>query len=126
LIYNLPYFDVRHYGADPTGTDDSTEAVQDAVTAALAAGGVVLWSHGTYLTTASIDDLHSVRHRGPGIIQRGSDLFYAEPKYGQTNRLYVATTGSASNDGLSSSQPLVEPQDAFDALRNYGPVLNGS
>ena len=39
-IYTVPsWFNVVYYGADPTGTNDSTTAIQNAITACIAAGG---------------------------------------------------------------------------------------
>ena len=43
---------VLDYGADPTGTVDSTAAIQDAATAA--AGNTVILPEGTYLVSAPI------------------------------------------------------------------------
>ncbi len=94
-----------------------------AVSTAIAEGHELYWPD-LYPSTGSIAGLHSVRHRGPGGIVRGSDTFYVEPKYGQTNRLYVSTSGSSSNDGVTSSQPMTLTQAAA-TLRNYGPVLGG-
>lgn len=114
------------YGAVGDGTTDDTVAVQAAVTAALAAGAPLHWPEGTYLTTASITSLHSVKHVGPGAIKRGASLFYVEPRGSQSNTINITTTGSSSNDGLSTSEPLATFQQAFDVLPNYGrPTLNG-
>src|SRR5690606_36294392 len=79
-----------------------------------------------YVTSRSITDLHAVRHTGAGAIVRGSNTFYVCPTDSQVNRLHVSASGSATNDGLSLSQGMATPQNAFDALANYGPVLNGS
>lgn len=117
---------VRDYGATGNGTTDDTTAVQAAVTAAVAQKATLLWPQGTYLTTASITNLHTVRHTGQGIISRSGTLFYPVPGPTNSNTLYVATTGSAGNDGLSSAQPMVLLSGAFTALRNYGPVLQGN
>lgn len=46
---NLGWFDAVIYGADPTGTDDSTSSIQDAIDAAAASGGgVVYFRKGIY------------------------------------------------------------------------------
>jgi hypothetical protein len=103
-----------------TATGDGVTSDQTAV--ADAAGAELYWPPGTYLTTATIANLHSVKHRGPGVIKRGSDLFPAEPGADDENTLYVSTAGTG--DGLSSSQPMSEAA-LFAALPNYGPVLNG-
>jgi len=108
----------------PAGAN--TTAIAAAVARAIATNGEVYLPEGTFETNASIPDLHTVRWRGSGRILRGSDTFYVEPKPGQTNRLYVATTGSAANDGLTASQPRNSIQSAFDAMENYGPMLGGN
>ena len=117
---------VKDFGAVGDGVTDDTAAIQAAVTHCFSAGDHLYWPDGAYLTAASISNFHSVRHVGAGVVRRGSDLFYVEPKEGQTNRLYLGGGGSASNDGLSSSQPFNTFQPCFDATKNYGPVLSGS
>jgi len=108
------------------GVYDCTTGITTAVAAAAAGGYALFWPAGTYLTTASIPLLHTVRHVGPGIIKRGSDLFYPDIRNGLTNRLYVSTSGVAANDGLSSSQPMLTAAGLFSAMSNYGPTLNGT
>jgi hypothetical protein len=115
----------KWFGAAGDGVADDTTEVQAAVTFCYSSGDWLYWPDGTYLTTASIDNLHSVRHSGPGVIKRGSDLFYVDPVNSQSNSLYVSTIGTTGNDGLSSSQPTTIAQ-ALSNLSNYGPVLSGS
>lgn len=110
---------IKIYGVTGNGTTDDSTNIQTAVTAALASGAILFWPEGNYLTTASISNLHSVRHRGPGIILRGSDTFAVEPKGGQTNIIYVATSGNDTNDGLSTSQPRLTPQSAGNIVYGY-------
>lgn len=117
---------VKDFGAAGDGIADDTAAITAAVARVLLINGMLLWPDGTYLTSSSIPSLHSVRHIGPGTIKRGSDLFHVDISNGQSNTLYVATTGSAGDDGLSASQPISTMQIVFDALKNYGPVLFGS
>lgn len=118
---------IQGFGALTTNTGAQNDtAISAAVTAALAANASLYWQPGTYVSAASIPNFHSVRHWGPGAIQRGSDVFYVDPRSAQTNRLYLASTGSSANDGLSASQPMATPQNAFDALKNYGPELDGT
>lgn len=118
---------VTDYGAVGDGATDDTTAVQSAVTYANSLGLTLLWPIGTYLTTASITNFHSVRHIGNGVVKRGSDLFYVNPSpfSTTTNNIYVATTGNNANDGLSSSQPMATPKYAGEVLINYGPTLCG-
>src|SRR5262245_32331817 len=130
LINAIPMMvDVTSYGVDPSYSGAVNDVgIAAAIVDALASGAEIWWPFGTYPSAASIANLHSVRHRGPGAISRGGDVFYLQPRTGQTNRLYVATTGNAANDGITSaaSSAMVKPQDAFTALKNYGPVLDGT
>jgi len=119
--------DVTGFGALTTASGvDNDVAIAAAIAAASAVGADLYWPAGTFTSAASIASLHSVRHRGPGAIQRGADVFYVEPKSSSSNTLYVAATGSAANDGLSSAQPMRGFQNAIDALKNYGPTLEGT
>lgn len=119
------FVQVTDYGAVGDGATDNTTAITSAVAAADAGGLVLHWPAGSYLTTASVPLLHSVRHFGPGAIVRGLDTFYLDPDRSATNTLYVSASGSALNDGLSSGEPMT-PQAACNALREYGPVLDGT
>lgn len=109
------------YAAVGDGTANDQSAVAAAVAAALAAGKELYWPAGTYLTTGSITSFHSVRHRGPGIVKRGSTLFYVDPSLnsGQTNNLYVATTGSDTNDGLASTEPRLTVLSMANVIYTY-------
>ncbi len=121
--------DVTAFGALAGGAAaDNVTALTTAVAAAVAQAAFLYWPAGNYDTNASVPLLHTVRHRGPGFIKRGTDYFAVEnvQASNNTNRLYVATTGSAGNDGLSSAEPMATPQGAFTALKNYGPVLDGT
>jgi hypothetical protein len=114
------------YGSvDLTGVASSQTAVAAAVAAAYAAGAVLFWPAGTYLTTASIPNFHDVRHFGTGIVKRGSDLFPIYQKSTTTNFLYLSASGNDANDGLTSSQPLDTLGQAFVILSHYGPFLDG-
>lgn len=125
-IYNVQ----ADFGALGDGSSDDTTEVAAAVAAAYAAGARLYWPAGTYVTTASIPNLHDVRHEGAGAIKRGSDTFYVAPRSSQANTLYVAASGTTGSDGLSSSQPMDIGTDTWDflsdALANYGPVLDGT
>lgn len=113
-------------GAVGDGVTDDTAGVAAAVLAAYSGGYALYWPAGTYLTTASIPYLHQVRHYGPGVIKRGSDLFTVEPHEGDANTLYVSPTGTVGADGLSASQQMASFQEAFTVLKNYGPMLDGT
>ena len=109
------------------GVADDTTALNSAVSLAQSNGATLLWPSGTYLTTASIANLHSIKHFGPGVIRRGSDDFKVAPMDSDLNVVYVAASGgSDSNDGLSASQPLATIPASLAILRNYRPVLTGT
>lgn len=112
---------VKYKGALCDNATSDQTAVTNAVSDALAAGEPVYWPDGTCVTTGTIANFHLVQHRGPGIVKRGSDLFYPDPSLhpGATNILYVATTGSDSNDGISSSQPRLTAQETGNLIYNY-------
>ncbi|RCK68258.1 hypothetical protein DT076_16550 [Desertihabitans brevis] len=119
-------FNVRDFGAVGNNTTNDSAAVQAALTAA--AGNRLVWPAGTYLIAQTLSGLHQVRHEGPGQIVRGSVTFYPAPKKSQPNRLYVHPTSvnaSDTNDGITSITPFKTVQAAFNALVNYGPVLDG-
>jgi hypothetical protein len=115
---------VKQFGAHADDATDDTLAVRAAVTWAFATGAKLYWPPGTCRTTASIANLHSVNHLGPGAISRGDNTFFVQPVAGQTNNLYCDPVGVNTNDGLSATEPH-RVQDAFAALGNYRPVLGG-
>ena len=119
-VANLP-LNVKTYGAVGDGVTSDQSAITNAVAAAFSTGNLLYWPPGTYVTTASIANFHSARHMGPGILKRGSALFYVDPAMypGQINNLYVATTGVDTNDGLSSSQPRLTVQSMANVIFNY-------
>ena len=115
---------VKDFGAvGDNGTND-TAAATAAVAAALAASATLVWPAGTYVTTASIPNFHSVRHVGPGAVKRGTILFYVEAGRSQSNNLYVSATGSDTNDGLSTAQPRRTIQGAVNAFLAFRPLRN--
>lgn len=117
---------VKDFGAVGDGVTNDSAAVQAAVTHCLNTGDQLYWPDGTYLTASSISEFHSVKHFGAGVVKRGLDMFYISPSSSTTNRIYVATSGDANNDGLSSSQPITTLQSAINKLPKYGPVLKGT
>jgi len=58
---------VKDFGADPTGTNDSFAAFNAAVTALGSQGGIIFYPDGNYKTSASIPDVQNVTHIGAGI-----------------------------------------------------------
>jgi hypothetical protein len=107
------------------GTTDNQVGIVAAVLDAYTNGLRLYWPAGTHVSSATIPNFHDVDHFGPGVIKRGSDMFYVEPKENQSNVLYVGTGGVDTNDGLSASQPSLTIQKSFDVLAKYRP-LNGA
>lgn len=121
----LGILNVESYGALPTNSGAVNDAaITSAVSAAVSLQAELYWP-AVYPSSASIASLHSVRHRGPGGISRSGETFYVEPDSSDYNRLYVSTSGSAGNDGLTVAQPTTLAR-AVELLANYGPVLNGT
>lgn len=118
---------VRRYVKNPVdGITVNQAGIAAAVEAAYAAGVPLSWPAGLYVSDASIPRFHDVRHIGPGVIKRGNDLYPVSPKDSNSYKLYVATTGSAGNDGLSAAQPMLTIQQAFNVVQSWGTSLNGT
>lgn len=115
---------VKDFGAAGDGTTNDTAAIQAAINYAVSNAVELYWPAGSYSSNA-LTSVHSVRHHGNGSLLRGSSTFYLNPTASQTNTLYVSSSGSASADGLSSTNPTTI-QAAFNYLSNYGPVLAGA
>lgn len=107
------------------GVTSNQAGIVAALSAAIARGVDLYWEK-QYVSTDNLPGFHSVRHFGPGSVKRGSAVFYVQPKGGQSNTLNIAVGGNAANDGLGPGQSMATFQNAFDALANYGPVLQGS
>jgi hypothetical protein len=79
MINGIP-LNVLDYGADATGTTDSTSALQAAVTAAVAAGNSVYMPTGTYLVTDTITcpakTMIVGEHRSMSGIQNGTKILF--------------------------------------------------
>jgi hypothetical protein len=67
-----PVYDAASYGADPTGTRDSTAAIQLAIDAAGADGGVVSLDSGTYRLHSEPES--RVRLRYSNVVMRGAGV----------------------------------------------------
>lgn len=97
-----------------------------AVAAAKAADAELYWPAGDYAAAATIPNLHAVRHRGPGRVVIGSDVFYPDPQSGQAQTIYVGdVAGPTGNDGLTAARP-IRYTEVRALLKNYGPNLRGS
>jgi hypothetical protein len=120
-------FSVSEFGATGDGTTNENAALTAALAAANSDGAELYWPPGNYLTTSSIPLLHTVKHRGPGIILRDGNEFPVEPRTGDTNALYCdASAADDAGDGLSANDPIQQIRTAVDHLANYGPMLEGS
>lgn len=120
-----PTVKVKQAGAVGDNSADDTAAVSAAVARAKAAGKSLELSAGVYLTTASIKDLHAIKHKGLGQIKRGTDVFSPVIAESGTNTLYVDKNGADTNDGITAAEPFGTLAAALDALTNYGPTLRG-
>jgi hypothetical protein len=107
------------------GITSNQSGIVAAVSAALSAGADLLWPAGTYVSDANIPNFHSVRHIGAGVIKRGSDTFKVRQAGGQTNTLYVSTSGDAGNDGLSPDVAMLTGQQAADAYAQFASERTG-
>jgi len=109
------------FGAIGDGISNDTTAVVNAVTYALTNSKPMFWAKGTFLTTTSIANFHDVIHNGPGVIKRGSTLFYPDPSMneGKTNNLYVSSTGNNTNDGLTAGEPRLTVQSMGNVIYGY-------
>lgn len=110
---------------DPTGAADCTSAVIAAFAYAYS-NGLPLYCPGTYKTSATIPHFHDVVKVGLGKFTRGSNTFWVSPLSSQTNNIYVATTGVDTQDGLSSTEPVLTLQQLVNDIASYGPYLNGT
>ena len=123
---NAEVVSVRDYIATAVdGVTSNQDGIVAAVAAAYAAGDDLYWPRGTYVSDANIQNLHDVKHYGPGVLKRGSDTWVISGKTG-TCSLYVSTTGNDANDGLSASQPKLTAQSAANALTNWASALMGN
>lgn len=109
---------------DVDGVSSNQIGIAAAVAHCYANGLDLYWPHPgfPYVSTATIPNFHNVKHFGPGRILRGSDTFYIQPTT-QTNRIYVASTGSNANDGLTAAQPKLTIQSAIDAWAVWRPQI---
>lgn len=115
----------QDFGAKGDGVTDDTAACTAAVARAYAVGRKLHWPGATYLTTASIPNLHNVQHTGGGVISRNGYLFPVSQTNTTTNQIYVdGTLGNDANDGLTPAQATKTIQQAVNLVTAYRP-LNG-
>lgn len=112
-------------GAKGDGATLDDTPIAAAITQAKSNGDWVFWPSGVYKVAGNIADFWSVRHFGPGIVNRATTFFPVQPGPQDTNRVYAAPTGSPTNDGLTSG--FARPLDvALLGLDNFGPALTGT
>lgn len=116
---------VTQFGTIGDGVTSDQTALVNAVAKAFALGAELEWPAGTYLSTANIPNFHNVKHIGQGVVKRGSDTFIISGRTG-SNKFYVSPTGSLTNDGLTSSQPMLTKQQAVNAWAPFAYALRNS
>lgn len=104
-----------------TGTGDETTKLNAALAAAKLAGRAIAWNGLSVTVTANVPDMHLVTHIGPGQVTRGANTFKVSGT--GTNALFVSTTGSATNDGLTAALPKQTIPQILAVIANYGPVV---
>lgn len=113
--------DVQDFGVVGDGTADDTTGLNSALAAAKATSRRLRWNGATCKVAGNLPNLHAVTHVGPGTVARGGNTFAVSGS--ASCSLYVSTTGSATNDGLTVDTPMLSLQNAFNAIANYGPVV---
>lgn len=118
------------YGSSTVGAKlDLFKAVSDsaslqaAVSAAYSAGAV-LYSSGSVAAPGNITNLHDVYKFGSWAITRSGNTWYTQPTNSQTNTIFVATSGSDTNDGITAALPVATLARALAILASYGPALS--
>lgn len=95
--------------------------IYETVALAYSRQAYVYWAAGEHEVNTTIEHLHEVIHRGPGVIKRGSYLFYPEPNEakGHINTLYLDPNGQDSNDGLSPDCAIASMAKLNQILKTY-------
>lgn len=103
--------DVTEFGADPTGKEDSTDAIRDAVFAVSGAGGGTVWMpKGTYRITKGLTIPSLVTLRGD----------YADPdKYDEYGTVILADV--ASSDAVNTGLINIAASGGVEGLTVYYP-----
>lgn len=108
--------DVRDYNLGTVdGTTSNQAGIVAAVNDAIAQGAGLYWPPGTYVADAAVPGFYSVKHSGPGILKNGGTLPITSATTSSVS-LYVATTGSNNNLGLSAAQPFATIGAAIAAI----------
>src|SRR5688572_9584324 len=94
-------FDATRFGADPSGAADSTVAIQNAINAAAAAGGgVVYLAAGVFRVSPQGSNNHALRIASNNIILRGAgrtQTFIFNDSFDMRSKSIIRDDGSGSN-----------------------------
>lgn len=111
-----PVFDVTAHGADPTGAADSTTAIQNAINAATAAGGGVVWlPAGTYRLSPQGANSYALRLAANNLVLRGAGrdrTFLYNDSFQMRGKHIIRVEGSTSG---WSTVPAGSPQPRLTA-----------
>jgi len=120
---NADLVSVLDFGAIGDDVTDNITAVNAAIAHCLSSGDQLHWPSGTFFIGSNIANFHDVTHRGGGAVRRGSDTWYIEGKENTARTIYVqSNTGSDTNDGIDSANPLATEQYAIDSLFAIRPL----
>lgn len=101
---------VTGYGADPTGTVDSTVAIQNAITAATNAGGGIVWMPaGTYKIRPQGSNSYCLQINGSRVVLRGAgtgQTFLLNTETVMRSKNIISVTGPSSAAWTTSSNPI--------------------
>lgn len=119
---------VKDFGAIGDGVTNDQAAIVAALEAAVAGSATLYWPEGVYVTSANLDNIHKVQHSGHARLSRSGSVFIINPRGAEQNVLYVggADVVDTKNDGLSVATGMRNLHEAFDALVNHGPTLEGN
>lgn len=96
-----PIYDVTSYGADTTGAIDSTIAIQNAINAAAAGGGgVVYLPAGTFRISPQGTNAYALRLAANGVVLRGAgpgQTFLFNDSYAMRSKHIIRVEGSSSS-----------------------------
>jgi len=106
----LTYDAVAGYGADPTGTTDSTAAIQNAINAASAAGGgIVYLPPGVFRISPQGANTYALQISAGGVVLRGAgaeQTFLLNTKTVMRNSNIISVTGPGSAAWATVTNPV--------------------
>lgn len=100
---------VTGYGADASGTVDSTVAIQNAITAAQSAGGGIVWMPaGTYRLSPQGTSNHCLQITGSGVVLRGAGVgqtFLLNTQWLMRSKVIIQVNGPSGAAWTSVQNP---------------------